>query len=160
VDFQLNLSSETSARAHPEAPLVVSPSLSVGEVLQLMQANKRGSVMVCAADHRLLGIFTERDVVKHLAGHGQGTKNGLDVAIEQVMVCDPVTVRGSDTVAQAIAVVAEGGYRRLPVVDASGQPTGVLDVSRVLEYLVEHVPKVAYTLPPQLHQTSPQREGA
>ena len=77
----------------------------------------------------------------------------LDAPIEQVMVRDPVTVKQSDTVGQAISAMAKGGYRRLPVVDDAGHPIGVLGVSRVLEYMVEHFPKVVYTLPPQPHQS-------
>ena len=56
--------------------------------------------------------------------------------------------------------MAKGGYRRLPVVDEAGHPIGVLGVSRLLEYLVEHFPKVVYTLPPQPHRASQEREGA
>ena len=76
------------------------------------------------------------------------------------MVPDPVTVKQTDTVGQAISAMAKGGYRRLPVVDNAGHPIGVLGVSRVLEYMVEHFPRLVYTLPPQPHQTSPEREGA
>ncbi len=76
------------------------------------------------------------------------------------MVRDPVVVKKTDTIGQAISAMAKGGYRRLPVVNDAGHPIGVLGVSRVLEYMVEHFPKVIYTLPPQPHQASQEREGA
>ena len=149
MDFQLNLASESVAHAHPEEPLIVAPTLSLCDVLQLMQARSRGSVMVCVAGGSLVGILTERDVVKLLAVGAD-----LSMPIGRVMVRDLVRLKSSDTVGQAILAMAQGGYRRLPVVDDRGRPVGVLGVSRILEYLVEHFPQVVYTLPPQPHQPS------
>ncbi len=155
MDFQLNLASETVVQAHPIEPLVVAPSSSLRDVLELMQARNRGSVMVCSDSKTVIGIFTERDVVKLLA---RGTD--LSTPIEDVMIREPVTVAEDDTVAHAIVAMAKGGYRRLPVVDRAGHPIGELSVSRVLEYMVEHFPKLVYTLPPQPLRTSREREGA
>ena len=155
MEFQLNLASETVAQTRPQKPLIVAPSLCFRDVLELMQARKRGSVVICSEDGELAGIFTERDVVRLLAADA-----ALDTPINEVMVPDPVSVKENDTVGQAIATMAKGGYRRLPVVDAAGHPIGVLGVSRLLEYLVGHFPKVVYTLPPQPHRASQEREGA
>ncbi len=155
MDFQLNLASETVAHLSPRTPLTVSPSLSLRDVLELMQSRHRGSVMVCTSDNLLVGIFTERDIIKYLAA---GTD--LSTPIEALMSPSPDTVKQTDTVAHAIHLMAAGGYRRLPVVDGQGHPIGVLGTSRLLEYMVEQFPKVVYTLPPQPNQTSPEREGA
>jgi hypothetical protein len=56
--------------------------------------------------------------------------------------------------------MSKGGYRRLPIVDEAGKPTGILRVKGILRYLVEHFPAVVYNLPPEPHQTTQQREGA
>jgi hypothetical protein len=53
-----------------------------------------------------------------------------------------------------------GGFRRLPIVDDAGLLQGVLKVSGLLHYLVEHFPKIVYTLPPAPHYKSADREGA
>ncbi len=155
MDFQLNLATETVAQARPEEPLVVALTTSLREVLQVMQTRGRGSVQVCSASGSLEGILTERDVVKLLADAVD-----LSIPVERVMTRDVVTLSGTDTVGVAISRMAKGGYRRLPIVDAAGRPTGVLGVARVLEYLVEHFPMVVYTLPPKPHQAVQEREGA
>lgn len=155
MEFQLNLASETVAQTRPQKPFVVAPSLCLRDVLELMQAHKRGSVVICSDDGLVEGIFTERDVVRLLAADV-----ALDTPISEVMVHNPVTVKEDDTVGQAISTMAKGGYRRLPVVDAAGHPIGVLGVSRLLAYMVEHFPKVVYTLPPRPHRASQEREGA
>jgi CBS domain-containing protein len=75
-------------------------------------------------------------------------------------VQNPVTLRKADTVAHAIGLMSAGGFRRLPIVDDSGRVRGVLKVSGILHYLVEHFPKVVYTLPPEPHHKTVTREGA
>ena len=110
--------------------------------------------MVCV-EGKLLGVFTERDALRLLADGGS-----LDVPVAEKMVQSPVTVRKTDTVAQAISLMSSGGFRRLPIVDQAGNIEGVLKVSSLLHYLVEHFPKVIYTLPPVPHYKPVTREGA
>jgi CBS domain-containing protein len=71
-----------------------------------------------------------------------------------------VTILSSDTVGVAIAKMSSGGYRRLPLVDEENRPVGMLKVSGILRFLVEHFPKMVYTLPPSPHHRMQQREGA
>ncbi len=155
MDFQLNLDSETVNNAHPAQPLVVDRGAPIRAVLELLREQKQGAVLVCDGDGMLLGIWTERDAARLLAGEFD-----LDMAIEQVMVRDPVVLSSGDTVGRAISLMASGGYRRLPIVDPQGRPTGVLNVAGILHFLVEHFPKVVYTLPPQPHRSPQEREGA
>lgn len=155
MDFQLFLDSETVTRAHPTEPLAVGPGTSVREVLDRLKAANRGAAVVCAADGKLVGIFTERDFVRLAASGGHH-----DRPIETVMVRDPVTLVADDTVGTAISTMSAGGYRHLPIVDDQGRPTGMLEVSGIIHYMVEHFPAVIYTLPPQPHHSMQEREGA
>ena len=56
--------------------------------------------------------------------------------------------------------MSRGGYRRLPIVNRDGAPTGVLSVRQILRYLVEHFPTAIYTLPPTPDEATKDREGA
>ena len=128
VDFQLNLASETVAQAHPEEPLIVAPSVSLRDVLQLMQSRNRGSVMVCSAGATLEGIFTERDVVSLMAGDVD-----LDVPIEQV-IChflDCLADTGLDILPLC---AAQAGWFRFPAVgtDVPGDAVGLVDRDKQL----------------------------
>jgi CBS domain-containing protein len=122
--------------------------------LRLLKEARTGAAMVCI-DGKLLGIFTERDALRLLADGAN-----LDAPVANVMVKNPVTVRPSDTVGHAITLMSAGGFRRVPIVDAAGKIQGVLKVSGILHYLVEHFPKVVYTLPPEPHHKTVTREGA
>jgi len=140
--------------AFPEAPLAVAPTATIGETLRVLKQHRHGSVLVCE-DGQLLGIFTERDALKRMAGGGS-----LDAAVADVMTPRPVTVSRRDTVGEAIRRMANGGYRHLPVVDDEGRPTGIVSVRGILHYLVEHFPSLVYTLPPNPHHRPHDREGA
>ncbi len=154
MNFHLSLHTDPVEAAYPADPIVVEPSASIADVFALLKAHKAGKVLVCR-DGVLQGIFTERDALKLMAA-------GADLAapVEQVMVERPVTVRAGDTVAKAVRMMAEGGYRRLPIVDDQGHPTGVAGVEGIVHFIVEHFPKTVYNLPPQPKTVMHQREGA
>jgi CBS domain-containing protein len=58
--------------------------------------------------------------------------------VADVMQTNLLTVRGTDTVASAIAMLAEGHVSGVPVIDDHGRLTGVLSSSDILETLAEH----------------------
>ena len=154
VDFHLHLNTDTVSEAHPAEPCCVEPQATVREVFDALRGRNTGSALVCR-DGVLVGVFTERDALKLISAGGE-----FDAPIESVMTRSPVTVRASDTLGAAIAKMSAGGYRRLPLVDDAGRPVGLVKVSGILRFLVEHFPKVVYTLPPSPHHRMQQREGA
>jgi CBS domain-containing protein len=113
-----------------------------------------GSAMVCR-DGKLIGIFTERDLMKLLA---EG--KSLDLPVSEVMTSHPRTVSRDDVLMTVIELMDEGGYRRLPVVDSSGSPVGIVDVKSVVHFIVEHFPKAVYNQAPRALLRSKDREGA
>ncbi|MCA9176577.1 MAG: CBS domain-containing protein [Planctomycetales bacterium] len=153
MDFRLNVDTETISQLSLEEPTCVTSVTSVRDVLRVLQQHRAGFVLV-VDNEQLQGIFTERDALRHMA-----TGEGLDEAVSAAMTSDVVLVEKTDTVASAIEKMARGGYRRLPVVD-NGRPRGVLAVSTILHYLVEHFPEVVYTLPPHPDHSHRDREGA
>jgi CBS domain-containing protein len=128
--------------------------MSVRDVLVLMKQHNTGCVLVCEQE-KLVGIFSQRDVLRLLA-----LEADLGVLLETVMTRNPVTLKEGDTVATAIARMTAGGYRHLPIVDGEGRPTGLLKVRGIVHYLVEHVPKTIYNLPPDPKMVAQTREGA
>jgi CBS domain-containing protein len=154
VDYELNVINDSLGQANPTKPLCVSPDSTVDHVLRLLKKHNSGSVLICQ-NEVLVGIFTERDALRIMA---DGTD--LDTPIERVMVRDPATLSASDPIGTAIRMMSSGGYRRLPIVDDTGKPVGVVKVSGILHYLVAHFPNVVYNLPPTPHYIPQEREGA
>ena len=153
MDFQLHLETESVEQAHPTKPVCVLPTDSVRHVMRVLKSSATSAAMVCT-DGKLQGIFTERDALRQLADGSD-----LDVPVSTVMVKQPVSIRMTDSVGKAISLMASGKFRQVPVVDAQGHVTGVVGVAGVLRFLVEHFPRIIYTLPPSPHHKMGERDG-
>lgn len=171
-DFQLELTTEPAASIDAARPECVPPEMSIRDVMRLLVEKNRGAALVCEHD-RLLGIFTERDALRLMASAAEAAAGQLastsgsetlddpwSAPISKVMTANPVCLSSTESVAAAITKMSAGGYRRLPVVDGAGKPLSVVKVSSILNYLVDHFPKVIYTLPPSPHHKTQEREGA
>ncbi|MCP4190558.1 MAG: CBS domain-containing protein [Planctomycetaceae bacterium] len=152
--FQLHLDTEKVEHIDLSEPLCVSPEVSVRAVLETLKETRRSNVLICR-DGKLIGIYTERDALRMMAAQAD-----IDGPIEKSMSCNPVSIQAQDTVQAAIKRMASGGYRRLPVVDADNRPVGLLKVTAILHYIVQHFPQYVYNLPPSSDHTTKQREGA
>lgn len=91
----------------------VDPSTQLTEAARVMSAARAGSVLVID-DGTLVGIFTERDILRAL-----GNSSTADLArvsnVSKWMARDPVTVGPETTVAEALNQMLFGGFRHLPV---------------------------------------------
>ncbi len=134
--------------------MAVSGDATVGDVLQLMRAQRGSCALICDGD-AVEGIFTERDALKWMATNGSANTN-----IRELMTSKPAFLKPTDSVGHAIEQMSEGGYRHLPILDESGAPQGVVAVRGIVHYLVEHFPDTIYTLPPEPDMKSSSRDGA
>ncbi len=141
-----------------EVTIAGRPSLkcddTVADAAAKMREVSHGSALVCN-DGKLVGIFTERDLLKALA-----SDNGLSSSLADAMTKSPQTVTTGDSLKHAMELLNAGGYRRLPVVDASELPVGIIDVKTVVHFLVEHFPESIYTQASHADLTARDREGA
>ncbi len=153
MDIELALTTDTVEQADPVRPICVEPGTSLREVFAMLRDHSASAVLVCVAG-RLEGIFTERDALRVMQSQAD-----FDVPIEDVMIPAPVALRSDANVASAILRMSSGGYRRLPIVDPKGRPLGLLEVSGIVHYLVQHFPKTIYNLPPVAHPVIHDREG-
>jgi CBS domain-containing protein len=90
-----------------------APGTSVRAACCLMVQHQCGSVLVVERD-RLLGIFTQGDLVRRVLA--PGLDPNLTLVVE-VMTKDPDTIHPRDTVDEAIRRMDEYGYRHLPVME-------------------------------------------
>ena len=163
VSFQLSLSTESVSAAYPDQPLFVTPASTVGEVVQLLQAQQTGSVLICEASDsvgKLLGIFTERDALKCMSAACEGSSEIMEQPVSTVMSTDLTTLQTDTSMGESIKMMSQGGYRHLPIVDADAKPTGMETVYGIIHYLVDHFPQTIYNLPPSPDSIPSDREGA
>ena len=115
------------------ALVTVEPQETVEVAIARMLEAEAGSVAVCE-EGRLVGIFTERDVLR-LAGQGSAF-GGL--RLRDVMTTHLFTVQPEDDVLSAARLMQEKRIRHLPVVQ-DGNVLGILGIREVLRTLVERL---------------------
>ncbi len=133
----------------------VSPETSLAEVLDEFATTRRPAVVVRDGD-RLAGIFTQRDVLYRTA------TESLDPAtpIGSLASGAPRTLAVGQSLAEALDAMIDGGYRQVPLVDASGRPAGLLSSRDVLAFVAGFFPEAILNLPPRLHQVLATDHGA
>lgn len=124
----------------------VSPGMTIGETARIMKEHRIGCVLV-EEEGRLLGIFTERDILTKLVGTGY---DPAKVQVDSVMTKNPETLTPEDPIAFAVQRMSVGGYRHLPLVDATtGRPVGILSVKDIVDYLADYFPQEVLNIPPE-----------
>jgi CBS domain-containing protein len=101
--------------------LALPQTATVRAAAQAMRERHVGAVLI-AADGRLEGIFTERDMVNRVVAEG---RNPDQTTLAEVMTADPDTASPNDTAITALRRMQDGGYRHLPIVDR-GRLVGVV----------------------------------
>jgi CBS domain-containing protein len=109
----------------------VRPDETVQVAIARMMEEGIGAVVVCEGP-RLVGIFTERDVLR-LAAEGPDFGSAR---LEDVMTRSPVTVEPDVHIVDAARMMGERGIRHLPVVEGENLH-GVVGIRDVLRSLVE-----------------------
>lgn len=104
-----------------ETLVAASPDTAVKEAVERMAANRCGSIVVIA-DERVIGIFTERDLMLRVVHVG---RDPARVTLNEVMTKEPDTIDATAPVADAIRAMDEFSYRYLPVMD-DGRCIGVI----------------------------------
>ncbi len=100
---------------------------TVSDAARLMVANDAGSLAVLS-DDELVGIVTERDLLKVIADPSRGD----DTRVGQVMTPSPDALDGDVDVSYAADWMLAAGYRHLPVVDSSNKTLGIISIKDVL----------------------------
>jgi CBS domain-containing protein len=95
---------------------------TVFEAAKAMAEHRIGAVPV-VFDGNLIGIFTERDLVNRVVAAG---KRPDDVLLRDVMTAQPMTITRSQSLSDAMNMMASHKHRHLPVLDDEGALAGML----------------------------------
>lgn len=133
---------------------VLEPSQTLDDAATRMRDVSHGSALICDQD-KLVGIITERDLLRLLS-----QDIDFDAPVCEYMTSSPKTLSPDDRVLDAVRLMDQGGYRRLPVVDGDGCQAGIVDVKTVMSYLVDQVPETVYNQASSVLLSARSAEGA
>lgn len=109
--------------------IAVSPKDTVFHAVKVMADNKIGAVLVLDGEH-LVGIFSERDYARKVILMGKASK---DTLVSEIMTDKVVYVTPHNTVSECMALMTEGHFRHLPVLDESQQVIGIVSIGDLVK---------------------------
>ena len=105
------------------------PHRTLKEVVELLASKGVGAVVVSDASQSVLGILSERDVVRVLGRHGA---SALDDPVSRHMTPKVITVTGDDTIEHVMQTMTDGRFRHVPVVE-NGRLVGIISIGDVVK---------------------------
>ncbi len=93
---------------------------------------RSGAIMLVDTVGRLTGLFTDSDLARLIEARNDGA---LDRPVIEVMIKSPTTVSVEAKMSEAVDLLADRKISELPVIDSTGKPVGMIDVTDVVSML-------------------------
>ena len=105
-----------------------APQTTVAQVAEQLSTRRVGSVLVLQ-DNEVVGVISERDLVRAMAQHGAAA---LTMEVRRIMTTDVVTCDPDDTIEQVMMTMTRGRFRHLPVM-RHGDLLGLISIGDVVK---------------------------
>lgn len=113
--------------------LTVSPQAAVLDAVHLMNDHRIGALVVTERG-RVVGIFTERDLMRRIVGQ---RLDPLDTPVRDVMTWDVVTCDADCDIDEVRSIFKSRRIRHLPIVDGEGGLVGMVSIGDVNGWMID-----------------------
>jgi CBS domain-containing protein len=113
----------------------IEPAATLETAVRMLAERGIGALLVLSPDRRLVGILSERDIVRVLAEQGAGV---LAQPLSQVMTRKVVTCSPSDTVDVLMERMTTGKFRHVPVVEQE-KVIGIISIGDVVKHRLKEI---------------------
>ena len=110
--------------------ITTEPAATLESGIRILAERGIGALVVLAADHRVIGVLSERDIVRALAKRGAGA---LTEPLAQAMTRKVSTCTQSETVNSIMEQMTAGKFRHVPVVEQE-RLVGIVSIGDVVKY--------------------------
>ena len=115
--------------------LSIEPTATLEIAVRTLAQHKIGALLVFGPDQRIIGILSERDIVRVLAEQGS---SALTQPLAQVMTRKVFTCSPSETIGVIMERMTAGKFRHVPVIDQD-QVVGVVSIGDVVKYRLQEI---------------------
>jgi CBS domain-containing protein len=115
--------------------LSIEPTATLEIAVRTLAQHKIGALLVLGPDRRIIGILSERDIVRVLAEQGA---SALTQPLAQVMTRKVFTCSPSETISVIMERMTAGKFRHVPVIDQD-QVVGVVSIGDVVKYRLQEM---------------------
>lgn len=124
-------------RLGPKPPLLVAPGDSIHALTLKFTERNVGAAAVLDGE-RLVGVVTERDVIKHVVAP---ERNPRDVPVREIMSSPVITVSMTTSISEAVSIMRARHIRHLVVIDDAGRVVGMLALRYLLYAVMDDLEK-------------------
>ncbi len=115
--------------------VTIDPTSTLADASKLLAQHRIGAVVVTGAGQRIVGIVSERDIVRAMAGQGV---QALDLPLTDVMTRKVVTCSRGETIADLMERMTGGKFRHLPVVE-DDRLIGIVSIGDVVKMRLQEM---------------------
>lgn len=117
------------------AVISIEPTATVSDAAKLIAERRIGAAVVLGADHRIVGIISERDIVRALGERGAAA---LDEPVGQVMTRKVLTCKQSETIRTIMERMTAARFRHVPIVE-NGRLIGIVSIGDVVKHRLDEM---------------------
>lgn len=125
------------AKGH--AVVTLGPNAKLAEAIQLLAERRIGALVITNGDRKIVGILSERDVVRVVAKEGA---TALELPVRAVMTPKVKICNANHTVNEVMEIMTNGRFRHLPV-EKDGLLDGIISIGDVVKRRIETVEREA-----------------
>ena len=126
---------ETILRQKGSSVITVSVEAVLSVAASLMDVNRIGAVVVIDAQDDIVGVLSERDLVRHMARSGAAAP---DLKVSYAMTRSIITASGQDDIDACLAQMTDRRIRHLPIVD-DGRLVGIISIGDLVKWKIDSV---------------------
>ena len=115
--------------------VTIEPNATLAGAVELLAEKRIGAVVIVGADRRIVGILSERDIVRALAEQG---RKALDEPVSAAMTRKVSTCHERETISSIMERMTRGKFRHVPVVD-QGRLAGIVSIGDVVKHRLSEV---------------------
>ena len=115
--------------------VTVAPEATLMEVARTLSEKRIGAVVVSDAGAAVLGILSERDIVRAVAANGAAA---LDEPVSRYMTAKVVTCTTRSAINDLMETMTRGKFRHVPIVE-DGRLIGIVSIGDVVKYRVAEI---------------------
>lgn len=124
-------------------PLTCGPDESVLDASKMMSSKNYGAIVVTDADDKILGLVTERDIMRRVVAEARDPGS---TSVSAIMTSEIRVAREDDNLIDWLRIMSNERFRRLPIVDADGRLTSIMTQGDFVSYTWPDLVSQAVTL--------------
>jgi len=115
--------------------ITIEPAATLATAMETLARRRIGALVITGADRRIVGIISERDIVRVLVERGTEM---LQSSVSEVMTRKVVSCGQNETIAEIMGRMTAGKFRHVPVVE-DGRLAGIVSIGDVVKTRMEQL---------------------